>query len=77
MSARSAQKPVSQESATTRFMKGAGQVNDPDHKLWGPAKWVAGVVQYLVAILMVTIAEGFKSIVSGKKPQGRRRAHAE
>lgn len=27
-------KSSSQESATTRFMKGAGEVQDPDHKLW-------------------------------------------
>ncbi|CZT17498.1 uncharacterized protein RCC_03332 [Ramularia collo-cygni] len=77
MSDRNRQQHLSQESATTRFMKGAGQVNDPDNKLWGPAKWLVGMIQYLVAVMMVTIAEGFKAILSGKKPQGRRRPHGQ
>ncbi|KJX96905.1 hypothetical protein TI39_contig595g00002 [Zymoseptoria brevis] len=66
-----------QSSGTAKFMRDAGKVYDPDHKLWAPAKWIVGIFQYLVAIVLVTIAEGFKSIVSGKKPQGRRRALAQ
>lgn len=66
--------PSQQDSSTsTRFMRGAGQVNDPEHKLWGPARWVVQMVQYLVALVVLTIAEGFKAVVSGKSPQHRRK----
>lgn len=58
---------------STRFMRGAGQVNDPEGKLWAPARWVVQLVQYLIAIIMLTIGEGFKAIFSGQSPQHRRR----
>lgn len=59
-------------SPTTRFMRGAGQVNDPEGKLWAPARWVVQMIQYLIALIMVTLAEGFKAVVSGKKSRSRR-----
>jgi len=58
---------------STRFMRGAGHVNDPEGKLWAPARWVVQLIQYLIALIMLTLAEGFKAVFSGKKPQGRRR----
>lgn len=60
-------------STSTRFMRGAGTVNDPEGKLWGPARWVVQMVQYLVALIMLTLAEGFKAVVSGKKLESRRK----
>ncbi|GIZ42426.1 hypothetical protein CKM354_000569800 [Cercospora kikuchii] len=62
----------SRQSKTADFMRGAGTVNDPENKLWGPARWVVQLVQYLIAIIMITIAEGFKSIVSGGSSRRRR-----
>ncbi|TKA30754.1 hypothetical protein B0A50_02474 [Salinomyces thailandicus] len=61
----------SKQSKTEQFMRGAGDVQDSN--LWGPAKWVVQLIQYMIAIIMVTIGEGFKSIITGKKPEGRRR----
>lgn len=51
-------------------MRGAGQVGDK--RLWGPAKWVVQLVQYLIAIVMVTMAEGVKAIFTGEKRKKRR-----
>ncbi|CAK1357221.1 uncharacterized protein RHO25_008635 [Cercospora beticola] len=62
----------SRQSKAADFMRGAGTVNDPENKLWGPARWVVQLVQYLIAIIMITIAEGFKSIVSGGSSRRRR-----
>ncbi|KAK4627051.1 hypothetical protein CLAFUW4_04742 [Fulvia fulva] len=61
----------SRDSRSGAFIRGAGNV-DPENKMWWPARWVAQMVQYLVAIVVITIAEGFKAIVSGEKPKGRR-----
>lgn len=62
----------SQESTSSRFMRGAGDVQEPRGAMWAPMRWVISMIQYLIAIIMVTIAEGFKAIVSGKKPSGKR-----
>lgn len=59
------------QSKTDKFMRGAGDVRDTN--LWGPAKWVVQLVQYMIAIILLTIGEGFKAVVTGKKPEGRRR----
>lgn len=32
------------------------------------------MIQYLIALLLVTLAEGVKAVVSGKGPKGRRNA---
>ncbi|KXS95807.1 hypothetical protein AC578_6273 [Pseudocercospora eumusae] len=63
----------SKESRAQAFVRGAGEVQDPEHKLWAPARWLVQMIQYLIAIIMITIAEGIKSIVSGEKPKHRRR----
>ena len=55
-----------------RFMRGDGEVHDPDHKLWGPMRWVAQMVQYLVAIIMLTIGKGIEAIFKGEKPKKRK-----
>lgn len=61
---------------STRFMRGAGEVNDPEGKLWAPARWVVQMIQYLIALIMLTVAEGFKAVFSGQKPpQRRKRTH--
>jgi hypothetical protein len=63
-------------SKTDRFIRGAGEVReDPEHRLWGPAKWVVQLIQYLVAIVIVTIGEGMKAIIKGEKPKSKRHAH--
>lgn len=54
-------------------MRGAGQVNDPEGKLWAPARWVVQMVQYLIALVMLTVAEGFKAVFSRQNSQGRHR----
>lgn len=54
-------------------MRGATQVNDPEHKLWAPARWVVQLIQYLIAVIMLTLGEGFKAIFTGEKPSGKRR----
>jgi hypothetical protein len=43
-----------QDSATARFIRDAGTVQDPDHKLWAPVKWVVGMLQYMIAIVLVS-----------------------
>lgn len=48
------QQPISKQSRASEFMRSAGTVNDPDHKLWGPVKWVAQMVQYLIALVMIS-----------------------
>jgi hypothetical protein len=63
-------------TTSSRFMRGAGQVNDPEGKLWAPARWVVQLIQYMIALVMLTLAEGFKAVFTGKKPQHRRnKAH--
>ena len=67
------------QQATTgeRFMRGAGEVQDPDHKLWGPMKWVVQMVQYLVAIIILTIGKGLEAIFKGEKGHKKRKAREE
>lgn len=60
-----------QESKSGAFVRGAGTVHDPDNKLWGPARWVAQMVQYLVAIIIVSKwhdTAKFRRIASGCMP---------
>ncbi|KAK3709133.1 hypothetical protein LTR37_011112 [Vermiconidia calcicola] len=65
---------TNQPTRTERFMRGAGEVReDPEHRMWAPARWVAQMVQYLVAIIIVTIGEGFKAIWTGESPARKRR----
>lgn len=61
-----------QSSGVDRFMRGAGEVQDK--RLWGPAKWIVQMIQYLIAIIMVTIGEGIRAIFTGERPQRRRGA---
>lgn len=61
-----------QPTTGERFMRGASEVRDPEHKLWAPARWVAQMVQYLVAIIMLTIGKGIEAIFKGEKPRKRR-----
>jgi len=58
-----------QHSRTDKFMRGAGNV---DSNLWGPARWVVQLIQYLIAIVIVTMGAGLKAIFTGEKPQDRR-----
>nr|POF01173.1 hypothetical protein CFP56_21121 [Quercus suber] len=58
------------DSTSSRFMRNAGEVNDK--RLWGPAKWIVQLIQYLVALVMVTMAEGLKAIFTGEKRRSRR-----
>lgn len=58
------------DTRTSRFLTGAGEVQDK--RLWGPAKWIVQLIQYLIAIIMVTIGEGFKAIFTGEKPRNSR-----
>jgi len=53
-------------SSTSDFIRGAGTVQDSN--LWGPAKWVVQLVQYMIAIMIVTIGEAFKAILTGEAP---------
>ncbi|CAK3749935.1 hypothetical protein AC578_6273 [Lecanosticta acicola] len=64
-----------QESRSSAFVRGAGEVRDPEHKLWAPARWVASLIQSLVAVIIVTIGEGLKSIIKGE-PRTSRNRHA-
>lgn len=57
-------------SLSSRFVRGAGEVQDK--KLWGPAKWVVQLIQYMIAIIMLTIGEGIKSIFTGERVQKRK-----
>jgi len=67
-----------QPSKTERLIRGAGEVrNDPNQRLWAPARWVVQMVQYLVAIMLVAIGESVKAIWSGKTPQKRASGKAE
>ena len=64
-----------QPSKTERFIRGAGEVReDPDNRMWAPARWVVEMIQYLIAIIMVTIGESIKAIWSGEAPKKRRAA---
>ncbi|KAK5112544.1 hypothetical protein LTR85_011236 [Meristemomyces frigidus] len=56
-----------QPSRTSKFLSGAGEVQDK--RLWGPAKWIVQMIQYLIAIIMITIGEGLKAIFTGEKPR--------
>jgi hypothetical protein len=69
----SSQQPSTTSTRSTRFMQGASHVNDPEGKLWWPARWIVQLIQYLIALVMLTLAEGFRSVFSGEKPSGRRR----
>lgn len=45
----------SQESKASRFIRESGQVYDPEHKLWAPARWVVQMVQYLIALIILSM----------------------
>lgn len=63
-----------QPSSSERFIRGAGTVReDPDQRLWWPARMVVQLVQYMIAIIMVTIAEGTKAIFKGGSARSNRR----
>jgi len=62
-------------SRTANFMRGAGEVQD--RQLWGPAKWIVQLVQYLIAIMIVTIGEAFKAIFTGESPRKKRGAEGK
>jgi hypothetical protein len=49
------------DSATAKFIREASIVRDPDNKLWAPAKWVVGMFQYLIAIVLVS--ESIKQVI--------------
>lgn len=53
-------------------MRGAGDVQEPRGAMWAPARWIISMIQYLIAIIMVTIGEGFKAIFTGEKPSSKR-----
>lgn len=56
-------------------MRAAGEVKeDPDQRLWGPARWIVQLIQYMVAIIMITIGEGMKAIFTGESPKKKKRA---
>ena len=61
-----------QQSTSDRFLRGAGTVRDDDKQLWGPVKWVAQLVQYMVAIIMVTIGKGIEAIFKGEAPSKKK-----
>ena len=44
----------SKQSKTDRFIRGAGDVHDPNKQLWAPARWVVQMVQYLIAIILIS-----------------------
>ncbi|KAM0697498.1 hypothetical protein Q7P36_002352 [Cladosporium allicinum] len=69
----SSQQPSTTSTRSTRFMRGASHVNDPEGKLWAPARWIVQLIQYMIALVVLTLAEGFKAVFSGQKPSGRRR----
>jgi hypothetical protein len=69
----SQQQPSTTSTRSTRFMRGASHVNDPEGKLWAPARWIVQLIQYMIALVMLTLAEGFKAVFTGQKPSGRRR----
>lgn len=60
---------------SSRFVRGAGEV--PDGQLWGPARWVVQLIQYLVALVIVTVGEGLKYIFKGERPPKKNRATLE
>ncbi|KAF2767347.1 hypothetical protein EJ03DRAFT_329254 [Teratosphaeria nubilosa] len=64
----SSQQPQ-QSTFSGNFIRGAGEVQDK--RLWGPAKWVVQMIQYLIAIIMITMGEGIKAIFTGEKPKSR------
>ena len=56
-------------------MRAAGEVKeDPDQRLWGPTRWIVQLIQYMVAIIMITIGEGMKAIFTGESPKKKKRA---
>ena len=60
-------------SKTERFIRGAGEVReDPEQRLWWPARVVVQMIQYLIAIIMVTIGEGMKAVFTGKTSHRKR-----
>ena len=58
------------DSRTARLMRGAGTVQDK--QLWGPAKWIVQLIQYLIAIIMITLGQAIKAIFTGATPRSRR-----
>jgi len=52
-----------QHSKTSAFIRGAGHVEDKN--LWGPAKWVVSMIQTMIALIIITMAEGISKIFTG------------
>ena len=68
-----------QQSVSDRFLRGAGSVReDPENRMWAPARWIVQFFQYMIAVIVVAVAEALKAIVSGKKPHSKHHtAHTE
>lgn len=52
---------------TEQFIRDASQVKDPDHKLWAPARWVIMMIQWMIAIIIVTMAKGLAAIFTKQR----------
>ena len=66
-----------QPSRSERFIRSAGEVReDPNQRLWWPARVVVQLIQYLIALLMVTVGEAAKAIFKGDAGSKRRRHNA-
>jgi len=54
------------------IIEGAGNVKGQED-MPAPVRWVAELVQYLVAILMIAIGKAIEAIVKGGSEKSRRR----
>ncbi|KAF2861383.1 hypothetical protein K470DRAFT_215165, partial [Piedraia hortae CBS 480.64] len=59
-------------SKSAQFIRDAGHVRNDDGRLWGPARWIAQLIQYMVAIIIVMIGKAFEAMFRGGKKSKRR-----
>ncbi|GAB7358713.1 hypothetical protein MBLNU230_g3942t1 [Neophaeotheca triangularis] len=69
------QQRQTEATRTENFIREASKVQDPDHKLWAPARWLIMMVQWMIAIIIVTIAKGFAAIFTKQKGGQTVRTH--
>ncbi|KAK3081237.1 hypothetical protein LTS18_008815 [Coniosporium uncinatum] len=55
-----------------RIIEGAGTVKGQED-MPAPVRWVAELVQYLVAILLIAIGKAIEAIIKGGSEKSRRR----
>ncbi|KAF1985107.1 hypothetical protein K402DRAFT_118167 [Aulographum hederae CBS 113979] len=66
------QTPHQKTSLSDQFLRGASDVPG-GNEMWAPVRWIAELVQTLIAVIFVMIGKAFKAIFEGSDARSKRR----